>query len=133
MDLDHNFSTGHCVVMHIGIEISETTGWEGSHLALVKAISHSHFKDPCDDSDVFPLRMPMRRDAISVGHLQTHGVIAGGNSWITLKYCELGPCRHKRWRRTVWNGIGRECVFLRIGLSPHSGKPNPPRTAVRAV
>jgi hypothetical protein len=69
VDLHHDFSAGHRVVMHVGIEISETAGRECSHLAFVKAISHSDLEGSGDDGDVFPLGMPMGRDAISVGHL----------------------------------------------------------------
>src|SRR5271165_796537 len=118
VDLDHNFSAGHGVVMHVGIQISETASWENSHLAFVKAISHANLEGPRDDRDVFPLRMPMRRDAISVRHLQTHGVVAAGGTWIALKYCELRPWGHKCRRWTPCNSIGRKRVFLRgAGLS----------------
>jgi hypothetical protein len=68
VDLHHGFSTGFCVMMHVGIEIGETAGRESPHLAFVKAISHSNLEGPAEDSDVFPLGMPMRRDAVSVGH-----------------------------------------------------------------
>ena len=111
MNLHHDFSAGHRVMMHIRVEIRETTGWEISHLAFVKAISHPDFKSPTDNSDVFPLGMPMRRDAISVRHLQTYGVISAAGAWIALKYRELCPCGDKCRCRTVWNRIGSECVF----------------------
>ena len=87
MDLDHNFSAGHSVVMHIGIKISETAGRESSHLAFVKAITHANFEGPSDNSDVFPLRMPMWRDAISVRHLQAHRIITTGTTGVALEHC----------------------------------------------
>ena len=89
MDLHHDFPAGHRVVMHVGIEISETAGWESSHLAFVKAISHSDLEGPGDDSDVFPLRMPMGRDAISVRHPQAHSVIATRGAGVALEHCQL--------------------------------------------
>ena len=54
----------------------------------------------------------MWRDAISVWHLQTYCVIPGRSSWVTFKNCELCARGHKCRRRTVWNCIGCECVFL---------------------
>src|SRR5580704_1100549 len=69
VDLHNDFATGHRVVMHIGIEESETAGWESPHLALVKAISHPDLEGSRDDGHVFPLRMPMGCDAVSVRHL----------------------------------------------------------------
>ena len=44
MDLDHNFPAGHRVVMHFRVEISETAGWEISHLGFVKPVPHSDFE-----------------------------------------------------------------------------------------
>src|ERR1700731_4064959 len=44
VDLHHDFSAGHCVVMHIGIEKSKTAGRVFSHLAFIKAVSHPDFE-----------------------------------------------------------------------------------------
>lgn len=38
MDLDHNFSAGHRVMMHIRIEVSETARRKIPHLGFIKAI-----------------------------------------------------------------------------------------------
>lgn len=46
VDLDHHFSAGHRIVMRVRVEISETTGRESSHLALLKAISHPDLESP---------------------------------------------------------------------------------------
>jgi len=46
MNLHHDFSACHRVMMHIRVEISEATGWEISHFAFVKAVSHSNFESP---------------------------------------------------------------------------------------
>jgi hypothetical protein len=55
VDFGDNFSAGHRVVLYLGIEASETAGWESSRLAFFKAISHSNFEGSRSDSDVFPL------------------------------------------------------------------------------
>ena len=118
MDLDHNPSAGHRVVMHVGVEISETAGRESCYLALLKAISHPDLESPIDDGHVFPLRMPMGCDAVSVRHLQAHGVIPARGTGVALEHCELRSCGHECRCRTVWNGLGRECMFFRrSGLS----------------
>jgi hypothetical protein len=91
MDLDHYLSARHRVVMHIRIEISETAGWEISHLAFVKAISHSDFEGASDDRNVFPIRMPVRGDAISFRHLQADSVVARRSARIALKYPQVAP------------------------------------------
>ena len=75
MDLHHDFSTGHRVVMHVRIEKRKASSWESAHFALIEGIAHANLESPGDNRDVFPLRMPMRRDAVSVWHLQAHGVI----------------------------------------------------------
>src|ERR1700691_543207 len=96
MDLHDHFSGCHCVVMHIGIEISETPGRKISHFGFVKPISHADFEGALDDSDVFPVGVPMWRDPISVRHLQPYRVISRSTAWIALKDCELRPRGHKR-------------------------------------
>src|SRR6516162_6215677 len=52
VDLDHNFAAGHCIVMHVGIQISETARGKISHLGFIKAISHPDFESSRDDRDV---------------------------------------------------------------------------------
>src|ERR1700720_2090427 len=101
--------------MHFGIEIGETAGRESAHLAFVKVISHSDFEGSGDDRDVFPLRMPMGRDAISVRHLQTNGIIATRCTGIALKHSQLRARPHERRRWTERNRIGREGMFFRSG------------------
>jgi len=113
VDLDHYLSARHRVVMHIRFDISKTAGWEISHLAFVKAISHTNFEGAGDDRNVFPIRMPVGGDAISIWHLQTHSVVARHSSWIALKYRKLRPHWHRSWCETVGDSIGRECVFRR--------------------
>lgn len=46
MNLHHDFSAGHRVMMHIGVEIGETAGWEISHLGFVEVVPHSNFERP---------------------------------------------------------------------------------------
>ena len=111
MNLDHNLSAGHRIVMHIGIEIGKTAPRKIAHLGLIEAISHPYLKSPCNHSYVLAFRMPVRGDAISVRHLQAHGVIPAAGAWIALKYRELRSCREKRRRRTVRNGVGRKGMF----------------------
>src|ERR1700690_532132 len=99
--------------MHVRIEIGEATSREGCHRALVKVISHPNLECPRDDGDVFPLGMPMGRDAVSIGHLQAHSVISARGAWVPLKYRELRAWGHERRCRTVRNRIGRERMFFR--------------------
>ena len=75
MDLHHDLSAGHRVVVHAGIEKSKTAGSEGGHFFVLNIISHSNFERSGNDSDVFPLGMPVGCDPVSVGHLQTHRVV----------------------------------------------------------
>jgi len=105
VDLHHDFPAGHRVVMHIGIEKSKTTGRENSHLAFVKAISHSDLEGPCDDRHVFPLRMPMGRDAIPVRHPQAYGVITTRGAGVALKHRELRTWGQKCRCWPEWNSI----------------------------
>src|ERR1700746_2354828 len=103
--------------MHFRVEISATASGEISHLAFVKVVSHAHFESSRNHGDVFPLRMPVWRDAISIGHLQPYRVVPASSTWIALKDRELRPCGHKGWCRTVGNGIRCERVFRgRTGL-----------------
>lgn len=44
MDLYNHLSRSHCIVMHVRIEIGETSGREGCHLVRIKGISHSNFE-----------------------------------------------------------------------------------------
>jgi hypothetical protein len=104
MDLHYDFAPGHRVMMHVGIEIRKTAGWEICHLAFVKVISHADFKRPEDDGDVFPLRVPMGRDPASVRHLQTHGVITTGGCRVALEHGELRARGYDCRCRPVWNG-----------------------------
>ena len=113
MDLDHDFSAGHCVVMHVRIEKRKASCWESSHLALIKGISHTNLESTGDNRDVFPLRMPMRRDALSVGHLQTHGVIPARCAGVALQHGKLRAGGYKCGWRTVRNAIWHECMSLR--------------------
>lgn len=46
MDLHHDFSDRHGVVVHIGIEIRETAGREIAHFGFIKAVAHSDFERP---------------------------------------------------------------------------------------
>ena len=47
MNLHHDFSASHRVVMHVRIKISETAGREYSHFALVEAVSHTYHQVGC--------------------------------------------------------------------------------------
>src|ERR1700733_2826990 len=100
-------------MMHVGIEKGETTGRESSHLAFVEVVPHSNLEGPGDDSDVFPLGMPMRCDAVSIGHLQAHRVITTGSGGVALENRELRARSHERRCRTVWNCIRRESMSFR--------------------
>jgi hypothetical protein len=71
-DLYNGFSASHGVVAHVGVEKGKAPGYERAHLVAVKFIPHPDFEPPGDDSDVFPLRVPMGRDALAIGHLQAN-------------------------------------------------------------
>ena len=100
MDLHHHFSAGHPMVMHVRSEISKTARREHSHLAFVKAIATYSFESAGQNSDVFAIRMPMRCNAVTVRHLEAHGVIPAGTSWVALEYCKLRSWAHERRRWT---------------------------------
>src|ERR1700683_3090700 len=117
MDLPDHSPACHCIVMHIGSEISETPRRKTSHLGFIKPVSHADFEGPADDSDVFPIGVPMWRDPISIRHLQPYRIVSRGSTWIALKDCKLRTRGHKRRSWTIWNCIGCECVFRGAGLS----------------
>jgi len=56
------------VGVHVRGKIGEAAGRERSHLLRVKGVAHANFECARDDGYVFPKRMPMWRDAVSVCH-----------------------------------------------------------------
>src|SRR5690348_6836143 len=70
MNLDHDFAAGLHIVVHVRIEVGEAARGEAGHAAFVEAISHPHLESSLHDGNVLALGMPMRRNAVSVGHLQ---------------------------------------------------------------
>ena len=54
VDLHDYVSAGHCIVVHVGIEKSETAFAEGGHLVFMEFIAHTEFERPLDNGDVFP-------------------------------------------------------------------------------
>src|ERR1700722_18224308 len=112
VNLHDDFAGSHRVVMHVGIEIGEAAGRERPHLVFVEGVSHPNLERARDDRDVLAQGMPVGRDAISVWHFQTNGVVAAGGARVALDYCELRTRGDERWRRTPRNGVWGERVFV---------------------
>src|SRR5579859_4826654 len=116
VDLHDGFPGRHRVMVHVGIQKREAPGRERLHLIRFKSVSHPHLELSGDDRHVFPQRVPMRRDAETVGHLQPNCVVAAGPGRIALEYGELGARLNNGWRWTPGNGIrGDRVCFMRIG------------------
>ncbi len=90
MDLYYDFSTSHCVMVHVRVEEAKTAGGEGCHLVRVKNISHPQFECSRDDGDVFAQGMKVRCDAVSIRHLQADGVVTAGSRRVAFEYGKLG-------------------------------------------
>jgi len=112
MDLDNGFSRGHGVVVHVGVEEGKAPSNENVHLAGVKLIAHADFERPGDDRDVFPARVPMRRDTEPIRHLQANRKIASRGSWVTFEYGKLRTWTYNGRCRPPGDGIRCECVFF---------------------
>src|SRR5882762_3426847 len=69
VDLHNRFSASHREVMHVGIEKRKAPGGERFHLVCFELIPHSEFELSGNYRHVFPVRMPVRRDAESIRHL----------------------------------------------------------------
>jgi len=76
VDLNDGLAAGHGEVMHFGIEEGEAAGGEGFGLVGIKLIAHANPEGAGDYRDVFAKRMPVRRDAIAVGHFQANRIVA---------------------------------------------------------
>jgi len=115
--LNNGFAAGHRVVMHVRVEEGKAAGGKGSRLGGVENIAHTESESPGDDSNVFTQRVEVWSDAVSVGHLEAHGVVAGRGRRIALEHCKLRTLREK-WRgRTPWNRVWGEGVSLvSVGL-----------------
>ena len=111
MNLHHDLSLDHCVVVHVGVEISEAAGREGSHLCRVKVVAHSDFECSGQDGDVLTMRMPVESNAVAAGHLQTDRKVAGGRCGVAPENGELRTRRQEGRRFTPLNGIPGESVF----------------------
>src|SRR6202000_971612 len=122
VDLDHNLSTCHRVVMLVWVHIGETADRKSYHRHRLKAITHPNLEDSRDDGDVFPQRMPMRCYAVAVRHLQANGVVPAGGAWVALEHCQLrARVQECRWR-AVLDGIGCEGMFFRRSSLCADGK-----------
>src|SRR5215510_13775764 len=68
--------------------------------------------------------MKVRRDAVTVGHLQTHRIVTVRGARIALEHCELSSWCYEGRRGAPWNGIRGECAsFMRAGLCGHRKEP----------
>jgi len=96
VDLHNGFSAGHGIVVHVGVEEGEAPGNESFHFAGVELIAHADFERPGNDRHVFPVRMPMGRDAEPIGHFQANREVTGGGGRVAFSlfaiicYCFLG-------------------------------------------
>src|SRR5262249_6998116 len=111
MNLHYDLSLDHCVVVHVGVEISEAAGREGSHLCCVKVVAYSDFECSGQDGDVLMMRMPVESNAVAAGHLQTDRKVAGGRCGVVFENGELRIRRQEGWRFILLNGIRGESVF----------------------
>jgi hypothetical protein len=112
VDLHDGFSASHGVVVHVRVEKGKAPGNERFHLVGVKIISHPDFERPGDDRDVFPLRVPMGRDAEAIRHLQANCEVAAGGGGVAFEHGELRTRAHDRRRRPPGNGIRGERIFF---------------------
>src|SRR5438046_5897816 len=112
VNLYDGFSTSHGEVVHVGIEKGKAAGSERFRLVGLELIAHSESEGPGNDSDVFPFRMKMRRDAEPVRHLQANGEVAGRGGWVAFEHGELRTRSHHWRRRPPGNGIRGECIFF---------------------
>jgi len=95
VDLHDSFSASHGVVVHVGVKKSKAPGSERFHFVGVEFIAHPDFEGPGNDRDVFPLRVPMGRDAKPIRHLQANREVTGRGGWVAFEHSEL------RTRRTT--------------------------------
>src|SRR5262249_30208066 len=86
MDLDYDCVLCHRVVMHVWIKVRKTSRRKGHHAAFIELVAHSYLKRSRNYRHVLTLRMPMRRNLVSSGHFQPHGILAARRHWISLQH-----------------------------------------------
>jgi len=69
VDLHYGLPTSHGEVVHIGIEKAETPVGQSIHICCLENITHSQLESPLNNGHIFPERMKVRRDAVSIRHL----------------------------------------------------------------
>lgn len=84
MNLNDGFARRRRVVVHTGVEVSETAGRETHHLAGIELIAHPHFQGAGENRHIFAMRMGVRRNPVTVRHLESNREVAGGGHGITL-------------------------------------------------
>lgn len=111
MNLNHNLSSGHRVMVHAWIEISKTARRESHQPAFVKSVAHANFEIAENYCDVFPVRVPMRRNFVAARHLQTHCEIACRCCRVTFNDCQLRTCGQRVWCRSIRNLVRHKCIL----------------------
>src|SRR5271169_909464 len=84
MNLNYRLARGHSVVVHAGLEVRETAGWEAHHFTGFKLIAHADSQRPREDSHVLPVGVRMRRDLVAVRHLEANCETARGSHRVAL-------------------------------------------------
>src|SRR5712672_2655916 len=115
VNLHDGFSASHGEVVHVGIEKGKAPGSERLHFVGFELIAHSKLERSGDDGDVFPVWMPMGRNAEPIRHLQANCKVTAGRGWVTLEYGELRARANDRRRRTPRDGLrGKRVFFVRM-------------------
>jgi hypothetical protein len=114
MYLHDDLAAGHSVVMHVRVEKSKTTRGKRHHLVCVKVIAHAHLERAFEHSDVFARGMKVRRDAVPVGHFQTHREVPRCCGGIAFEHSKLCAGSEERRCGTPGNGVGSERVALLV-------------------
>src|SRR6266853_6785923 len=99
VNLHDGFSASHGEVVHVRVEKGKAPGNERLHFVRLELIAHPEFERSGDDRDVFPLRVPMGRNAEPIRHLQATCEVAAGRGWVTLEHGELRARTDYRRRR----------------------------------
>src|SRR5438034_1234421 len=99
VDIDDGFTFGPFIVPHLLRYPHEGAGGQIFSLCRIELFAQPHYKGPLDHGDVSIHWMPMRRQSITIGHLESNGVQPASLRRVSVEHRELCSRRECGWPR----------------------------------